>query len=79
MPLYNYGCKNKDHPRVELAHSWDDIGIEVFCSVCGQPMHRIPQAFTWSWHPSHALLDTMERKYTTWRTKELKKRKAQKS
>lgn len=41
---YIYGCKNKEHPTVEVSHSWKEV-VNLSCGVCGQPMQRIPQVF----------------------------------
>ena len=41
---YVYGCSDKSHPTVEVEHSWKEV-VQLSCDVCGQPMHKIPQAF----------------------------------
>lgn len=42
--IYVYGCKDRNHPTVEVSHGMKEV-IHLSCSVCGQPMHKIPQAF----------------------------------
>lgn len=77
MRLYVYGCtQSKDHPRVEVLH---EMGANPFvsCSVCKKPMERVPQMFSWSHHPTHALFELFDRRFSEWKTKELKKRKRQ--
>lgn len=44
-PLYVYGCKDIDHPTKEVRHGIEEVIQTLFCDICGQPMHRIPQAF----------------------------------
>lgn len=75
MPLYEYGCENPEHKRVEVAHGYHD-NPDLWCSECGAKMHRVPQAFTWAWHPSHALFETFDRRFGEWKAKE-KRRRAQ--
>lgn len=41
MPLYIYRCKNK-HENT-LIHGMNEI-VKPFCSVCGEPMWKKPQA-----------------------------------
>jgi len=42
--IYVYGCNDKNHPTVEVSHGMKEV-INLSCSVCDQPMHKIPQAF----------------------------------
>ena len=42
--IYVYGCVNKNHPTVEVSHAMKEV-VKLSCDVCGQPMHKIPQAF----------------------------------
>ena len=48
---YIYGCSDKNHPIVEVSHSWKEV-VSLSCDVCGQPMKRIPQAFQMRIPPS---------------------------
>jgi hypothetical protein len=66
---YVYGCDDKEHPRVAVVHGMKE-NPTLTCSVCGKVMHRIPQPFTWGWHPSVKLIEHMDRRYTEWRTKQ---------
>lgn len=40
--IYVYGCKDRNHPTKEIRHGMKEV-IHLSCSVCGQPMKRIPQ------------------------------------
>ena len=40
--IYVYGCKDRKHPTVEVSHSMKEV-VHLSCSICGQPMHKIPQ------------------------------------
>ena len=51
-PLYIYGCTNKDHPTKEVRHGMREVISSLVCSMCGQPMNRIPQAFQISVPPA---------------------------
>jgi hypothetical protein len=51
---------------------------EVKCPVCGDIMHRVPQAFTWYNNPYEVLSDQLDNQYRNWKDKELKKRKKEK-
>jgi len=43
--IYVYGCNDKNHPTVEVSHGMKEVITSLSCSVCGQPMHKIPQVF----------------------------------
>jgi hypothetical protein len=66
---YVYGCKDREHPRVDVVHGMTE-DPDIWCAVCGEKMHRIPQSFTWGWHPSIGLIEHFDRRYTEWRTKQ---------
>jgi hypothetical protein len=61
MPTYVYACSDPEHPRQEVVHRMSEI-VEI-CCACGQPMHRVPQAFRWGFKPFDVLLDNLETKY----------------
>jgi hypothetical protein len=42
MPLYVYGCDDREHPEKEVTHRMAD-DPEVRCDTCGGLMHRVPQ------------------------------------
>jgi len=44
MPQYVYGCKNRNHPQVNVVHGMLDNPM-LECEVCHAPLHRIPQPF----------------------------------
>lgn len=71
MPTYEYGCKGGH--RVQMVHGFGD-NPDVRCSICKEPMHRIPQLFRWYKNPGMVLLDHMDDKYREYRGK-VKRRK----
>jgi hypothetical protein len=73
MPRYVYGCSHPDHPRADVVHGFNEEP-ELRCATCGAVQHRIPQPFLWAWHPSHALLETMDRRFGEWKAKEKRRR-----
>ena len=62
MPVYVYGCSNKEHPTVEKTHGMQEEVI-ILCKVCGEQMHRIPQPFRWGFDAKMVLLDKIDREY----------------
>lgn len=57
MPEYVYTCAN-DHFE-SILHSMKDCDIERRCSVCGEVMHRVPQAMRFYFNPGRMLLDKL--------------------
>lgn len=71
--LYIYGCSDKSHPRVFMAHRMMD-NPEVFCSTCGKPLHRVPQAFQFYNNPTDTLLNNLDDGYRKYRARKAKQR-----
>lgn len=63
MPQYIYGCKNKEHPRVDVKHGMNDTPI-MRCAVCGEWLHRIPQPFLWGVNPLSIIRAWSERNWS---------------
>jgi len=60
MAQYVYGCKNRNHPRVNVAHPMMRE-VDVYCEVCGERMVKIPQPFRYYLDPQGVLLDRLDR------------------
>jgi hypothetical protein len=65
MPVYVYGCNEKNHPRVEVVHGIDEDPA-VLCE-CGAVMHRVPQLFSWGWDAGLMLYENMDDEYRAFR------------
>jgi hypothetical protein len=63
MPEYVYGCEDKTHPRSVVIHKMFDNPV-IPCSLCGTPMHRIPQPLLGiGYNATEVLVDWMEDNY----------------
>jgi DNA-directed RNA polymerase subunit RPC12/RpoP len=71
---YVYGCKNKEHPRVEAVHRMME-NPDIRCPDCGERMHRIPQAVRHYTNPTEVLYDYLDDKYANWRHNYKKKKR----
>lgn len=65
---YVYACDNKDHPRWIVKHSMLSQPF-VFCAMCNNQMHRVPQPFRFYQHPGILLMDKLDAQYRAYRAR----------
>ena len=68
MPLYIYGCDNKEHPRKEVVHGMNE-NPDIRCDVCGGKMHRIPSGGRFYINPESIIVDYLDENYRRYRAR----------
>lgn len=70
---YVYTCSTHTAHREEVIHSMQASPV-VPCPLCGEQMHRVPQAVRWYLNPGDVLLNQLDDGYRKYRARKARQK-----